>query len=85
MDFQLTEEQESLQNAARNFCRKHKRILYLANNVKLAIKYNLDGVYIPSFNKDLKINYFTKKKKFETIGSAHNILQIRQKERQRSR
>ena len=44
---------------------------------------NLDGVYIPSFNKDLKINYFTKKKNFQILGSAHNILQIRQKERQR--
>ena len=42
----------------RNFCKKQGRNFYLANDVKLAIKYNLDGVYIPSFNKDLKhLNY----------------------------
>ena len=66
----------------KSLCKKDNRKFFLANNVKIAIQLNLDGVYIPSFNKDLKINYFTKKK-FETIGSAHNILQIRQKERQR--
>ena len=44
---------------------------------------NLDGVYIPSFNKELKINYFAKKKKFKILGSAHNISEIRQKEKQR--
>jgi len=70
-------------NKIKNLCKKNKRKFFLANNIKIAIQLDLDGVYIPSFNKDLKINYFTKKKKFETIGSAHNILQIRQKERQR--
>ena len=69
-------------NKIKNLC-KNKRKFFLANNIKIAIQLDLDGVYIPSFNKDLKINYFTKKKKFETLGSAHNILQIRQKERQR--
>ena len=43
---------------------------------------NLDGIYIPSFNKDLKINYFSKKKNFYLLGSAHNIKEIRQKEMQ---
>ena len=43
----------------------------------------MDGVYIPSFNKELKINYFTKKKKFLILGSAHNIIEIRQKELQK--
>ena len=60
-----------------NFCRKHKRSLYLANNVKLAIKYNLDGVYIPSFNNDFKhLNYKTKSN-FLIICSAHNLKEIR--------
>ena len=43
----------------------------------------MDGVYIPSFNKELKINYFTKKKNFIILGSAHNIIEIRQKELQK--
>ena len=69
----------------RNFCRKHKRILYLANNVKLAIKYNLDGVYIPSFNNDFKhLNYKTKSN-FLIIGSAHNLKEIKIKELQKAR
>ena len=54
----------------------------MSNNVKVALQLNLDGVYIPSFNKELKINYFTKKKKFKILGSAHNLSEIRQKERQ---
>ena len=67
----------------RNFCKKHKRNLYLANNIKLAIKFNLDGAYIPSFNNDFKhLNYMTKVK-FLMIGSAHNLKEIRIKEKQK--
>ena len=67
----------------RNFCKKHNRNLYLANNIKLAIKYNLDGAYIPSFNNDFKhLNYKTKTK-FLIIGSAHNLKEIRIKEAQK--
>ena len=67
----------------RNFCRKHRRNLYLANNIKLAIKYNYDGAYIPSFNNDFKhLNYKTKSN-FLIIGSAHNIKEIRIKELQK--
>ena len=64
-------------------CKKDNRKFFLANNIKIAIQLNLDGVYIPSFNKELKINYFAKKKKFKILGSAHNISEIRQKENQR--
>tara|TARA_Y100001970_G_scaffold227032_1_gene280848 strand:+ start:210 stop:728 length:519 start_codon:yes stop_codon:yes gene_type:complete len=67
----------------RNFCKKHGRNLYLANNIKLAIKYNLDGAYIPSFNNDFNhLNYKTKIK-FLIIGSAHNLKEIRIKEKQK--
>ena len=55
----------------------------MANNIKIALQLDLDGIYIPSFNKELKINNFTKKKKFKILGSAHNISEIRQKEKQR--
>ena len=33
----------------RDFCKKNRRKFYLSNNVKLALKFNLDGSYLPSF------------------------------------
>ena len=63
-------------------CKNSKIKFLLSNNFKLALKLNLDGAYIPSFNKDLShLNYKTKKK-FLIIGSAHNLKQIRHKELQ---
>ena len=67
----------------KSLCKKDNRKFFLANNIKVAIQLNLDGVYIPSFNKELKINYFIKKKNFIILGSAHNIIEIRQKELQK--
>ena len=67
----------------RNFCRKNRRKFYLSNNVKLALKLNLDGVYFPSFNKSLKHLNYQIKKDFLIIGSAHNLLEIRIKEKQK--
>ena len=55
---------------------------FLSNNVKLAIKLNLDGAYIPSFNKDTRHLSFSFKKKFLLIGSAHNNREIKIKEKQ---
>ena len=46
----------------KTLCKKDNRKFFLANNIKIAIQLNLDGVYIPSFNKELKINFFAKKK-----------------------
>ena len=54
----------------------------MANNIKLAINLNLDGAYIPSFAKNLNIKNYKFKKKFLLMGSAHNINQIKQKEKQ---
>ena len=49
----------------------------------MAIKYNLDGAYIPSFNNDFRhLNYKTKSG-FLIIGSAHNLKEIRIKETQK--
>jgi len=45
-------------------------------------KLNLDGAYIPSFNKNLTHNSFQLKRKFKLIGSAHNLKEIRIKENQ---
>ena len=67
----------------RNFCRKKKYKFFLSNNISLAMKLNLDGVYIPSFNKDKKHLSFSYKKNFLIIGSAHNNKEIKIKESQR--
>ena len=47
------------------------------------MKLNLDGVYIPSFNKDKKHLSFSYKKNFLIIGSAHNNNEIKIKESQK--
>ena len=67
----------------KKLCKKNGRKFFLANNIKTAIKLDLDGVYIPSFNKEIKINSYNKKKNFIILGSAHNIYEIRIKELQR--
>ena len=52
----------------------------LSNNIKLSIKLDLDGAYIPAFNKDYHhLSYFLKKN-FILIGSAHNLKEFRIKE-----
>jgi thiamine-phosphate pyrophosphorylase len=66
----------------KNFLKKKQIKFFLANNVKIAIQLNLDGVYIPSFNIGNRVNLYSKKKKFLIIGSAHNIKEIRIKEKQ---
>ena len=65
-----------------NFCKKNNRKFFLSNNFKLAFRLNLHGVYLPSFNN--KINYVGKtlRKNFEIIGSAHNLNEIKIKEKQ---
>ena len=64
-------------------CKKKGIKFYLSNNIKLAMKLNLDGAYIPSFNKSTKHLAYTYRKKFEIIGSAHNLKEIRIKEKQK--
>ena len=67
----------------KQYCKKKGIKFYLSNNIKLAIKLNLDGAYIPSFNKSFKHLAFSYKKNFEIIGSAHNLKEIRSKEYQK--
>lgn len=65
----------------RDFCKKNSFKIYLANNLKIAIKLKFDGVYIPSFNKKIfRKDIF--KKDFLILGSAHNLNEIRIKEKQ---
>ena len=67
----------------RNYCKKKGNKFLLSNNIKLAIKLNLDGAYIPSFNKNTKHLSYSLPKKFIILGSAHNIYEIRTKELQK--
>ena len=71
---------ESLILKIKKYCKFKRFKFYLSNNIKLAIKLDLDGVYIPSFNKSTKHLAFSLKKKFNIIGSAHNIKEIKIKE-----
>ena len=66
----------------KKYCQKKKIKFYLSNHIKLAMKLDLDGVYLPSFNKSTKHLSFSFKKKFSVIGSAHNIKEINIKEMQ---
>ena len=64
----------------KKYCKKKGLKFFLSNDIKLAIKLNLDGAYIPSFNRSKKHLAFTFKKNFKIIGSAHNIKEIKTKE-----
>ena len=66
----------------KTYSRKRKFKFYLSNNLKIAIKLNLDGAYIPSFNNDFRHLNYKLKKNFTLMGSAHNIKQINTKEKQ---
>ena len=47
----------------KKICEKNRRKFYLANNIKVALELDLDGVYIPSFNKQINVNCYNRKKK----------------------
>jgi len=73
---------EKLISRIKKYCKQREIKFYLSNNIKLALKLDLDGAYIPSFNKDTKHLSFSFKKKFLLIGSAHNN-KIKIKEKQK--
>ena len=76
------EEDEKLILKIKKYCKKKGNKFLLSNNIKLAVSLNLDGVYIPSFNKDKKHLSYSFKKKFIILGSAHNVWEMRIKESQ---
>lgn len=65
----------------KKFCQLTKRKFFLANNLKLALRLSLDGVYIPSFNNMMLPKMFSKRK-FSILGSAHNLKEISVKRKQ---
>jgi len=69
----------------KNYCKKRGLKFFLSNNVKLSIKLDLDGVYLPSFNREIKHLNYKYKNNFIIIGSAHNLKEIKIKELQKVR
>ena len=67
----------------KEYCKKKALKFYLSNNIELALKLKLDGAYIPSFNKNMKHLAYSLKKDFVLVGSAHNLREIRIKEKQK--
>ena len=75
---------ESLILKIKKYCKKKSIQFYLSNNFKLAIKLNLDGVYLPAFNNNYCHLSYSLKKNFKILGSAHNLREIRIKEKQKA-
>ncbi len=59
----------------RQSCKSKAIKFYIANDIRLAISLNSDGIYLSSYNKKLNCLNF-KKKNFQIIGSAHNFKEI---------
>ena len=66
----------------KNFCKKHGLKLFLSNNIKLALKYKLNGIYIPAFNNQINYLKYNVPVNFSVIGSAHNNKEILTKQKQ---
>ena len=63
-------------------CNENNRKFYIANNLKAALKFNSNGLYLPAFNSLLRYKNFSSRKDFKIIGSAHNQKEIKIKEKQ---
>ena len=82
-NYSLKRIDKSLILKIKNYCQIKGIKIFLSNDIKLAIKLNLDGVYIPSFNKDFNHLNYSFSKNFKILGSAHNIKEIKIKELQK--
>jgi len=63
------------------FSKKNKIPLFFINNLKLAIQYKAEGVFLTSSNKSLRSN-IKQATKLKVIGSAHNQFEYSIKKRQ---
>ena len=66
----------------KEICSKTNRKFYITNNLKTALRFNLDGLYLPAFNNKLNYKNINFRKNFKIIGSAHNYKEIKIKENQ---
>ena len=57
----------------KSLCKRQRRKLFISNDIKIANKLRLDGIYIPSFNNCIFVD---KTKKLTVLGSAHNLKEI---------
>ncbi len=67
----------------KHFCKKNKYNLFLANDIKLALKLKLNGAYLPSFNRKFNHLSYSLRKDFILLGSAHNFKEISIKRKQK--
>ena len=82
-NYSLKRLDEKLIFRIKKYCKKKGNKFYLSNDIKLANKLNLDGAYIPSFNKTTNHLAFSYKQNFNIVGSAHNLKEIKIKEKQK--
>ena len=64
----------------RDYCKSKRLKIFLANNIKIALKLRLNGAYLPAFNKSFRHLNYKFNDSFVLLGSAHNIKEIRRKE-----
>ena len=65
----------------RKSCKLKSIKFFVANDVKLSVLLNSDGIYLSAFNKSLK-TLSLRKSNFEIIGSAHSLKEISTKIKQ---
>ena len=61
-----------------NACKRKRYMLFVSNDIKLALKVRANGVYIPSFNKTNRFQNL-ENKNLVLLGSAHNQKEIQKK------
>ena len=83
-NYSLKKYNENLIINIKKYCKKKSIKFFLSNEIKLAVKLDLEGAYIPSFNKSFKHLSYSLKKNFKIIGSAHNLKEIKIKEKQKA-
>ena len=66
-----------------SYCKEKRLKFMISNNIKLSLKLNLDGAYIPAFNSKFTHLAYKFRPNFKLIGSAHNLKEIRIKEKQK--
>ena len=59
----------------RRYCKAKKIDFYIANNFRLMVFLNADGLYISAKNTNLQLSRF-KNSNYKIIGSAHNIKEL---------
>jgi thiamine-phosphate pyrophosphorylase len=76
-----TKYNEKIIKDIQKFCKQRRFKFYLSNNVDLAIKLRLDGIYVPAFNNSFNCHK-AKVRKMTILGSAHNLTELLIKKRQ---